>query len=456
MAASTFKSNSKGKCHVEIKEGKQKFFSFRRFLCKSKSSKFAKEAQSDKCSAMNVPASKSCDTGLTAMEAVDRCPTTFLLWQLLPPTGRGSGNKSNTSCAINKLPFRTSFSCNDVHSLISTANLLPSVESSHELSLENKASKQLKLPSQSCYKLNKSNTGLSHLDGYPKSPCVFNSSELLTYSSEGTLCKLCLFIIPGKKMYSLQDCGCAFCITCLHQYLTFNIKEGNVPVTCPDADCSASGKILVSEIKEIAGEDALFMFERYKLNLDVDLDPTRVWCPSPGCETICTFQPLSNPNVGVSVHCQSCRLKFCSICKLRWHAKSSCEEAKKALSDEIEMSTSEDEGWIKRCPNCRIPIEKDEGCAQMMCYRCKHVFCWHCLTSLDDDFLLRHYDKGPCRNKLGHSRASMIWHRTQVVGIFAGFSFLLLIASPFLLLATPCLLCCRCKNRLFYEEATPL
>lgn len=33
-----------------------------------------------------------------------------------------------------------------------------------------------------------------------------------------------------------------------------------------------------------------------------------------------------------------------------------------------------------------------------------------------DDFLLIHYDKGPCRNKLGHSRASVIWHRTQVGG----------------------------------------
>lgn len=34
--------------------------------------------------------------------------------------------------------------------------------------------------------------------------------------------------------------------------------------------------------------------------------------------------------------------------------------------------------------------------------------------SPQDDFLLIHYDKGPCRNKLGHSRASVIWHRTQV------------------------------------------
>ena len=31
-----------------------------------------------------------------------------------------------------------------------------------------------------------------------------------------------------------------------------------------------------------------------------------------------------------------------------------------------------------------------------------------------DDFMLQHYDKGPCKNRLGHSRASLIWHRTQV------------------------------------------
>lgn len=38
---------------------------------------------------------------------------------------------------------------------------------------------------------------------------------------------------------------------------------------------------------------------------------------------------------------------------------------------------------IKHCPMCKVPIEKDEGCAQMMCKRCKHVFCWYCLASLD-------------------------------------------------------------------------
>lgn len=120
------------------------------------------------------------------------------------------------------------------------------------------------------------------------------------------------------------------------------------------------------------------------------------------------------------------------------------------------------------------------------------------------DIMLRHYDKGPCRDKLGHSRASLFLHRTQVniyllmvrlsccwqihfypviqgpisynvvvYGIFAvnccskfslfqyfilffvlkvvaGFAFfglMVLVASPFLLLVSPCLLLSKCLFR---------
>ncbi|KAM9552659.1 putative E3 ubiquitin-protein ligase RNF144A-B [Salvelinus alpinus] len=66
---------------------------------------------------------------------------------------------------------------------------------------------------------------------------------------------------------------------------------------------------------------------------------------------------------------------------------------------------------VKLCPKCKVYIERDKGCARMMCKSCKCTFCWYCLGSLEDDLLLIHYDKGPCKNKLGLSRASVIWHR---------------------------------------------
>lgn len=455
MAPQGDKNVIKSKCHLETRDGKQKMFSFRWLLRKSKSSRSAKEmTQAEKVLPSTVPSSKSCDTGLTALEPVDRCPT-FLLWKLLPPATKtlGPSRSNNVSVMPEKLPFKTSFSCSDVYSMVPSLSILNSAESTQDLYPSSKnTNSRMKYPSYSWYRLHKSNAALSNVDASTKSP----AEEYSPNPCHNVLCKLCLMMVPASSIYTLHDCKCVFCVSCLQQYLTINIKDGNVTVTCPDADCGADGKVLVSEVKEIAGDDAYFMFERYKLNLDVELDPSRVWCPSAGCETICTFQPASSPDVGVSVLCLNCRTRFCSVCKLGWHGSTSCEDARRAFNDEIELSISDDESSIKRCPNCRIPIEKDDGCAQMMCYRCKHVFCWHCLASLDDDFLLRHYDKGPCRNKLGHSRASMVWHRTQVVGIFAGFSFLLLMASPFLLLAAPCLLCCRCKYKFSYKEATPL
>ena len=54
-----------------------------------------------------------------------------------------------------------------------------------------------------------------------------------------------------------------------------------------------------------------------------------------------------------------------------------------ANSDILVLSDGQGGSEIKRCPMCFVPIERDAGCAQMMCKRCKHVFCWFCLASLD-------------------------------------------------------------------------
>ena len=62
--------------------------------------------------------------------------------------------------------------------------------------------------------------------------------------------------------------------------------------------------------------------------------------------------------------------------------------------------------------------------------------------------MLRHYDKGPCKNLLGHSRASVIWHRFQVVTIIVGVGLLILLSTPLLIIAGPCycLLCSKKKS----------
>uniref|UniRef100_A0A1B6CD37 E3 ubiquitin-protein ligase RNF144B n=1 Tax=Clastoptera arizonana TaxID=38151 RepID=A0A1B6CD37_9HEMI len=271
------------------------------------------------------------------------------------------------------------------------------------------------------------------------------------------LCKLCLAEVSSDGTWTLAQCDCTFCIECMTAYIDFEIAEGAYEISCPDALCEKQGIVSMEEIENLVSEDAVEKHKRYRLNREVDLDKSRTWCPRAGCETVCTVCTGAERCLPQSVHCPTCDSNFCSNCRAPWHMGVPCRSEDLAAPP---PGITFDSELIKCCPMCSVPIEKDEGCAQMMCKRCKHVFCWYCLASLDDDFLLRHYDKGPCKNKLGHSRASVIWHRTQVIGIFAGFGILLLVASPLLLLAAPCIVCCKCRvcssgSKLDAEEDIP-
>ena len=48
--------------------------------------------------------------------------------------------------------------------------------------------------------------------------------------------------------------------------------------------------------------------------------------------------------------------------------------------------------FIKKCPNCRIWTEKNEGCNHMTCAECKFQWCWLC----GEKYSLNHYREGKC------------------------------------------------------------
>lgn len=257
-------------------------------------------------------------------------------------------------------------------------------------------------------------------------------------AQDSVFCKLCLSDVSIQAMYQLQLCQCRFCKYCMAVYVALKIREGDYTIECPDANCDCSGELTLEEVESLVGSELFQLHLKFRKNTEVDKDPVKAWCPMPGCETVVSL-PISKFEGPQCTTCPACTAVFCASCSEPWHPSQPCH------TDNAESLAVPNDETIKRCPSCKVPIERDAGCAQMLCKKCKHVFCWYCLTSLDDDFLLRHYDKGPCKNKLGHSRASVLWHRAQVIGIFAGFGLLLVVASPLLLFVGPCLLCCKCK-----------
>lgn len=265
-----------------------------------------------------------------------------------------------------------------------------------------------------------------------------SSKNYLGMAQDTVFCKLCLSDVSIREMYQLQQCLCRFCKYCMAVYVALKIREGDDVIECPDANCDCSGELTLEEMESLVGSELYQLHLKFRKNREVDMDPMRVWCPMAGCETVVSL-PVSKHEGPQCTTCPTCTTVFCASCSESYHPSQPCH------ADTAENMAVPLDDTIKRCPSCRVLIERDAGCAQMLCKKCKHVFCWYCLTSLDDDFLLRHYDKGPCKNKLGHSRASVLWHRAQVIGIFAGFGLLLVVASPLLLFVGPCLLCCKCK-----------
>ena len=46
----------------------------------------------------------------------------------------------------------------------------------------------------------------------------------------------------------------------------------------------------------------------------------------------------------------------------------------------------------QHCPHCRAPIEKNDGCNKITCWRCETNFCWLCGTKLPKQNPYSHFN----------------------------------------------------------------
>ncbi|KIO18707.1 hypothetical protein M407DRAFT_246415 [Tulasnella calospora MUT 4182] len=78
--------------------------------------------------------------------------------------------------------------------------------------------------------------------------------------------------------------------------------------------------------------------------------------------------------------CPACQEAFCYRCQVKWHEGKSCAQHARATGavtlDRALEKLAKKEKW-RRCPKCRIVVERREGCRHIMC-RCGHEFCYNC------------------------------------------------------------------------------
>ncbi len=80
--------------------------------------------------------------------------------------------------------------------------------------------------------------------------------------------------------------------------------------------------------------------------------------------------------------CDACNGRTCVTCMVVFHDGRTCREFGQEMrrrDGDSAASLQLIERVCSRCPKCRWPIEKAEGCDHMTC-RCGHQFCYRCLA----------------------------------------------------------------------------
>ena len=173
-------------------------------------------------------------------------------------------------------------------------------------------------------------------------------------------------------------CAHVFCRHCWRAYIEDLARQGSIiGATCPSFQCSL--KIPESMVLKYLTGELLEKYSRLKCNNFILMNPMYRWCPAPGCNGIAEYS-----NMGLHEIVCGCGYIFCFSCGEEAHRPTSCNLVK----EWIIKNTAESENitWIlantKQCPNCRKPIEKNQGCNHMTCNRdvggCGFEFCWLC------------------------------------------------------------------------------
>ncbi|XP_046557433.1 LOW QUALITY PROTEIN: ATP-dependent RNA helicase DEAH12, chloroplastic-like [Haliotis rubra] len=191
-------------------------------------------------------------------------------------------------------------------------------------------------------------------------------------------CCVCLCPIEPKDLYRLQCCGHAYCLDCVRRQLEAAVTGKDFPCLCGHDGCEQP--FAWKDLSNFVREGTLTVANLASSSLSSFVSEntkTFKYCLTPNCDMV--YRVTSKGSV---FRCPDCSVRICTTCHAQYHDGLTCAMYNSAKDDEGSL-----EEWLaahskttKKCPNCKTPIEKTEGCNNMHCKACKCSFCWLCLA----------------------------------------------------------------------------
>ncbi|KAF3339091.1 putative E3 ubiquitin-protein ligase RNF144A-B [Carex littledalei] len=198
------------------------------------------------------------------------------------------------------------------------------------------------------------------------------------------LCQICMEQVSEIQSFHINPCNHIFCNSCIVNYITSKLDGSNAIIPCPHPGCK-SGFLDPLTCQHILPVDT---FDKWgRVLCESSLGRNKFYCPFKDCSAL-----LVDDEGGEEVRnceCPHCNRMFCAKCKVPWHGDMSCKEFQRLGKDErgqedlMLRKLAKDKRW-QRCPQCRMYVEKIDGCMFMKC-RCGYCFCYVCATPMSKE-----------------------------------------------------------------------
>jgi len=193
----------------------------------------------------------------------------------------------------------------------------------------------------------------------------------------GETCPVCYDTID--QPYRL-GCGHAYCHGCLRHFLVTACDIKRFPLSCmgDEGKCGVPVPLPVIQRFLVPAQVKHLLEVSFLDHLDRHPDKFK-YCTTPDCPEIYS---LETEYGGGIFRCRLCFASACVSCG-EDHEGLSCEEWKTHRDPEVQERMLE--RWaegskdVKKCPGCKVLIEKNGGCNHMTCPKCRVHICWRCM-----------------------------------------------------------------------------
>ncbi len=227
------------------------------------------------------------------------------------------------------------------------------------------------------------------LKEYKDTDYIDISSLNVILENKTLTCKVCGF--DTDEIIGMS-CGHLFCKDCYYHHIRIKIDEGeSLHLKCMQHDCKM--RLLPDICIRLSFTDLVPKYNKYIIRHFLQYQNGIKSCIDSCCNRyfvnhsmipyifhITSIVRCKNTVKEHFVECP-CSKRRCFHCSDEDHYPITCELLERW--NELDRSEGKTMDWLlsntKRCPKCRMSIEKNQGCRHMKCRFCTHSFCWDCM-----------------------------------------------------------------------------